>query len=516
MLSAFAHKFDRQVNRFFEIFPGFLTWLLLLSPIWLGLIAPKILIFYITFLTVYWFYLAAKLAFGIVIGYGRHKKEMATDWSAELRALDFNSLPERSTLPASFESLKYFILVPIFNEEIQVLQDSLDGLLSQTYNLSKITLVYAIEEKYADRVKADLDNILSNHRNKFDQVMYFVHPAGIAGEAIGVAGANRTWGGKHAVEALKSQGVNIRDYVFLTFDSDSVLSPQFLTRLAVLYYTNDRRDNKFFSTAVHLFDNNLWEVPFMMRIEANMVTLGSLADWIFTSKKVKDTFSCYAVSLQTLIDADFWDVQVGVDDTIFYWRAFLARDGEFEGAEHYIPYSADAVMSDTYAKSHVSMYRQLLRWGWGVISMPISMTAFLKSKTIPFGIKFHWFVKHIETKVLMITVVFLITFGISLVTLINPFARQLNLVYSLPNLMSLIMSVTMVFLLPVTIYRLKIIKPMPKEWSIFKKFFVLLEGPLIILNLFTYSFLPWIEAQTRLMFGKRMKDLYHTPKVRKV
>jgi hypothetical protein len=55
---------------------------------------------------------------------------------------------------------------------------------------------------------------------------------------------------------------------------------------------------------------------------------------------------------------------------------------------------------------------------------------------------------------------------------------------------------------------------MPKDWPFWRKMFILLEGPMVVVNLFTYSFVPFVEAQTRMMLGKRMKDLYHTPKVR--
>ena len=99
-------------------------------------------------------------------------------------------------------------------------------------------------------------------------------------------------------------------------------------------------------------------------------------------------------------------------------------------------------------------------------------------------------------------------------TLVNPNVRQTTFAYSLPDVMSSILTIALVFLFPATFYRFKLASPMPKKWPIWKKFIALLEGPLIILNMLTFSFFPFIEAQTRLMLGKRMKDLYHTPKVR--
>ena len=76
------------------------------------------------------------------------------------------------------------------------------------------------------------------------------------------------------------------------------------------------------------------------------------------------------------------------------------------------------------------------------------------------------------------------------------------------------MTITLIFLIPGTFLRLKVAPPFPSKWGIFKKFIRYLEGFAVIINLLTFSFFPYIEAQTRLMLGKRMKDLYHTPKVR--
>ena len=101
-----------------------------------------------------------------------------------------------------------------------------------------------------------------------------------------------------------------------------------------------------------------------------------------------------------------------------------------------------------------------------------------------------------------------------MVTLVNPLVKQSNFAYSLPKIMSVILDVTLVCLIPATYLRLKVAKPMPSNWPLWKKAVVFMEGPLITINLLTYSFFPWVEAQTRMMLGKKMKDLYHTPKMR--
>jgi hypothetical protein len=513
-MEKFVEKHDKLIHRALEISLGSMTWGLLTSPLWLGMLYPEAIVYMLTFFTVFWSYMAAKHTFGLIMGYRKYCEEMQVDWLEKCKELIFSELPDRPTLPKDLRTVKHMILIPTVSEPYQVINESFQSILDQTFDTKQMTIVYTIEEKYAEKTKNIIQKITKQHKERFREILTFVHPAGIDGEAIGVAAANRTWGAKSAIKHFKEKGENIREYIFSTIDADHVIHPQYISRLTHLYLTSDNRDNHYYSTAVHLFDNNIWKVPMMMRIEANAVTLGSLSDWMVTSRDVKDSFSSYSCSLQTLIDADYWDVTLGVDDTIFYWRAFIVRDGDFEGVPHFIPYSADAVEGKDFIDSHISLYKQLLRWGWGAIDFPLSVKEFLKNKRIPLSKKLYWMLKHIEKRVVLINIVFLITFGFSLVTMVNPYVKQSNFAYSLPDIMSVILTITLVFMLPVTYYKFKLTKPMPKNWSIFRKFLILFDTPLIIFNLLTYSFVPWIEAQTRMLLGKKMKDLYHTPKMR--
>jgi len=514
MIKSFVEKHDTFVHRVLEMTLGVLTWSLLTSPIWLGVIYPTAIVYLLTFFTVYWTYLAARHTYGLIVGYKKYQEEMKVDWMGEYKKLNFSLLPDESTLPESKEALRHLILIPAVNEPEEVLKDSIDSIFNQTFPTEQIVLVYTIEERFSKDTTEEIKKVIGDRVSKLYKFMIFVHPAGIEGEAIGAAAANRTWGAKHAVEELMKSGENIRNYVFSTIDADHVLNPQYIARLSHLYLTTPRRDNHYFSTAVHLFDNNLWRVPLMMRIEANAVTLGSLSDWNTADRRFKDTFSSYSSSLQTLVDANYWDVTLGVDDTIFYWRAFFVRNSDFSGVPHYIPYSADAVEGKNFVDSHVRLYRQLLRWGWGAIDFPLSVKEFLKNENIPLLVKLKWVLKHIERRVILINIVFLITFGFGLVTLVNPYVKQSSFAYSLPNIMSVILTITLIFLIPGTFYRMKLVRPVPDKWPFYRRILAFLEGPLIMLNLLTYSFFPWIHAQTKMLLGKKMKDLYHTPKVR--
>jgi len=514
MLSKFVEKHDRLVSRILEIMLGILTWSLLLSPVWLGILFPQAVVYVLTLLTVYWSYMAFTHTFGLFMGYKQYREEMATDWYLKCQKLDFSSLPEPETRPKYLSDIRHMILIPVVNEPEAVLRDSIFSIFNQTLPTSQICMVFTVEQKYSEEVIERIKNIIGDKDKDLHSLMFFIHPAGIPGEAIGDGGANRAWGSSHAVEELKKRGDNLRNFIFSNIDSDHVLDKQYLSRLTYLYLTTDRRDNHFYSSAVPLFDNNLWRVPLMMRLEANSVTLGVISDWAVSKGKIRKCFSAFSVSLQTLIDANFFDVALGADDTIFYWRAFFARNGDFDGVGHFIPYSADAVEGKNFRDSHRSLYKQLLRWGWGAVDFPLSIKTFLKDHNIEFAKKFRWVIRHIKERVILTNIVFLITFGFAIVTLVNPYVKQSNFAYSLPKIMSFILTLTMSFMIPGVYFRKKFSVAPPKEWSRFRKFLTYFEAPLITINLLTYSFFPTLHAQTMLIFGKRFKDLYHTQKIR--
>ncbi len=512
----FVRKNDYLVTRILEIIPGLSTWIFILSPVWLGFLYPKGVVYITTFVTIYWFYLAFRGTIGGIFGYRRFKRENSIDWNEKCEKLDFSTLPDKESLPPSLDEMKHFVLVPMVNEPDDVLEPMMDALLNQSYPSEKILAVFTVEEKYSEDVKIRLNKLLETRKHKFEDVMIFVHPAGIEGEAIGAGAANRTWGARNAVIEMEKRGMNIRNYLFTTIDCDHVLSKHFLSRITYQYLTLGDRDRKYFSSAVYLFNNNLWRVPALMRIETYFITLGTIADWVLSENEVefKDTFSCYSASLQTLVNIDYWDVTLGVDDTIFYWRAFIYYDGVFKGVSHFIPFSSDAVEGKNYVDSYRSLYKQLLRWGYGVIDFPLSVKEFLVNNRIPLTSKVTWMFEHFRKRVLLINTAYVLTFGFTIASSINPEFRQSSYAYALPPITSFILTIAMAFLVPAVILRYKLSAPMPKEWPLWKRAIILVEVPLMIVNLLTFSFIPFIDAQTRVMFGKKLKNLYHTPKVR--
>jgi len=505
-------KYDSQVQRALETLPGFLTWGALTSPVWLGRIAPLAFVFFLTFLAVFWVYRALIHTVGVILGYRKYQAEIKENWLEKCRGLDFSQLPNAGELPKKFKDVKHIILIPMVNENLNVLKKTFGGLAEQNYPKENILVVAAIEERGAEKVLPRIEKIKEIYQSQLPEIWTFVHPKGIPGEAIGAAAANRTWGGRGAVERLQENGADLKDYIFTTFDADGVLHPQFIARLTYEYLVTAERNNRFFSTAVFLFNNNLWEVPVLMRMQANGVTLGSLSSWVI-EKRHHETFSAYSVSLPTVLEANYWDVKLGVDDTPFFWQAFFAKEGNFEGQPFFVPINQDAVQGENFIKSHVSQYKQLLRWGWGAMVIPTIVKGFLTHRKVPKLRKLTWAYNKVEQCTIWKSIVFLITFGFGILGLVNPDIRQKAVVSSLPEITGLILTFAFLLLIPATFLRNKIIAKVPADWPWWRKALSWIEGPMVVVNLLTFSFIPFIDAETRMMLGKKI-ELYYTPKFR--
>lgn len=497
-MKTFVEKHDRLFQRVFEILPGIITWSVILSPVWLGKIAPMAVAFFLTFLVIYWVYRAFIHMVGVWVGYKRYQKELKIDWSEEVKKL------------WGYGTIKHLIVIPAVDEPYEVLEESFASLASQKFPKGQVFISFSAEERYSERVLKDIERIKKKFGKKLGTVWSAAHPYGIPGEAVGAA-ANRTWAAKHAIKEIKKLGMDVNDFLVTTLDADMRLHPQFLARLAHAFLTEPNRLNKFFQTAAYLFDNNLWDVPPLMRIQANSLTLAVLSSWVVESEH-KDTWSCYSVALPTVIEAGFWNPAIGVDDTTFYWNAFLKKEGRFDGSHFYIPVYADAVQDRGLLRTHISQYKQLLRWGWGIIIFPIAMKGFLTTK-MPLGLKLSKTYHLIEKFAIWYTMVFLVTFGFTILSAVSPQIQLTTLGYLLPKISGAVLTSAFILLLPITIFRRKITLAPPSHWPWWKKLWIWVEGPLILVNLLVFNILPYLDAQTRLMFGRRL-EFWPTPKMR--
>ena len=98
-----------------------------------------------------------------------------------------------------------------------------------------------------------------------------------------------------------------------------------------------------------------------------------------------------------------------------------------------------------------------------------------------------------------------VTFGSLFIPLVNPNFKASVLSVNLPIVSSWILTTAFFGLFATIFVHEKIVPKRPKHWSIFKKIWSYLQWLLVPLILITISSLPAIDAQTSLMFGKKLE-----------
>ncbi len=505
-------KDDKQTfsvsQRIFEIVPGFFIWLILLSPLWAGLTIPDIAAMFLVALSVYWLYRAFLTTFGASIGLIVTKKAVKQDWLAKCQSLTGAEIPEADSLPDAGERLpKHLIVYPQRVPQYTVLKTTFDGLIKQNYPLERIFVAVSFEERAAKKIDpVEIEETKAKLHQEFPELsknlMFFEHPEDIDGEAIGAA-ANRAWGAKNAVAELERRGERTDEFLVTSPDEDIIFHPQYLAACSYKYLTAEKREQRFYQTALYTYNNNYWQVPILIRVLVSGLTIPVLSSSIVERHK-RETFSCYTLSLKTLKAVDYWDTSYGIDDTTFYWRPFFHFKGDWECEVFYVPLSADAVYDPNYVKNHREQYKQYVRWGWGVIAFPIGMKGLFTVPGIPLWRRIEKILLLFEVFIFWKVLAYLLTFALPIILFLNPQLSEFTFWYGAPQTISTVMSIAIIFLVPNTIYKAIVAPPKPDNWPWERYILTLiLEAPLNLVVLFVYSTLPFVEASTRLMLGQR-------------
>lgn len=506
MLRKVAIQYEHIVNRISEILPGLLLWLILTSPFWLSFNFPELIGNLIIVLAVYWLYRAITFTLGIYIGYKRYISDTKIDWLKKCENLDFDKLPDQNTLPKQSKYPKHLIAIPIGGCKYETLKPTLDAILNQNYPIENIYISLSFEERlikkepeYYHQIQ---EQIKKEYTNMGERLMIFEHPKDIPGEVIG-ASANRTWANKQAIEVLQSRGEEIGDFITTSPDEDLHFHKEYLACVSYNYLISPKRKQKFYQTAVYLFTNNYWQVPKIIRAWSMSLSLPVLSSSV-THTHDRETWSCYSVSLETLKAVNYWDTSIGIDDTPFFWRPFDYFNGDFECITFFVPLFADNVYHPNKFENYKAQYKQLVRWGWGVVTVPIAIKVLLTNNKIPLKIKLRKLRVMFEIVVLYKITAILFTIALPIIGMVNLDFRYSTLAYSLPQTLAVIMNLLTVLIIPNMYIKWKFLPKRPDNLSFQKMLFdFLVEIPMHFVILYTYAFWPFVIGPTLMMFGKK-------------
>lgn len=488
----FVLKHENAFERFLEILPGGFTWLALTSPIWLSFTLPYAVAYLILIADVYWLLSALRIGILILIGYRKMEHAKRQNWLNRLQQ-DF---------PQDFKRFYQLILIPTYQEAPYILTPTFNAIVNSDYPKDKILLAVGFEERDDSGKIRQTEKFLKKIEGKLGGVFTTIHPYNLAGEVAG-QGSNKNWMIAHIVPQLKKRGIKIADVFVTTLDADFIIHPQFLSGALHKYLSQPPhiRDKRSF-TGVFLYHNNYWQTPAPMRLIASGTSFWQLSEMVGSDKYMN--YSSMSISLKALLDIGCWIPDKVNDDNGFYWKAYFHFNGDYQVVPHFLPISGDAVQDTSLLKTFQNQYLQIKRWAYGVEHIPFIIRQYF-SKEIDFWDKTDKVLFKLWGDLRWGFLALFVTFGSLLIPLINPQFKTSVLSVNLPIISSWILTVAFFGLFATIFVHEKVAPKRPAEWSFFKKIWSYIQWVLVPIVLITISSVPAIDAQTSLMFGKKLE-----------
>ncbi len=488
----FVLKHENGFERFLEILPGTLTWIALTSPIWLSFTLPFAVAYLILIADVYWLLSALRIAVLILIGYKKMDFAKKQNWLSFLK----------KDYPQEYERYYHLILIPTYKEALYILSSTFNAIMNSDYPQNRIFLVIGFEERDDPEKTFETMEYLKKIDSKVGGIFTSIHPYGLTGEVAG-QGSNKNWMIKNALKELKKRHIKEEDVFVTTLDADFAVHPQFLAGALHKYLSLPlpERDKRTF-TGVFLYHNNYWQTPTPMRLMASGTSFWQLAEMVGSDKYMN--YSSMSISLKALIDIGCWIPDKVNDDNGFYWKAYFHFNGDYRVIPHYLPIFGDAVQDVTLLKTFQNQYLQIKRWAYGVEHIPFIIKQYF-TKEIDFWDKTDKVLFKIWGDLKWGFLALFVTFGSLLIPLVNPNFKSSVLSINLPIISSWILTAAFLGLFTTIFIHEKIAPPRPADWSTFKKIWSYIQWLLVPIILVTISALPAIDAQTSLMFGKKLE-----------
>src|SRR5258705_1167760 len=129
MTSFFQKVFTRypiKTRRLLELFPGFISWTLILFPLWGGIFFPVFLAYFIVFFDVYWLYKSLSLTTTAFLASNKIKSAEKENWF------------EKAKKQPHFSEMSHVIVIPNFKERVHKLRETLLTVAHQTFPANRI------------------------------------------------------------------------------------------------------------------------------------------------------------------------------------------------------------------------------------------------------------------------------------------------------------------------------------------------------------------------------------------
>lgn len=474
-------------QRALEVAPGFVSWSLILFPIWGSFFWPIGVAYYIIIFDVYWFYRSVSMSVMSLLAFYRIRASEKYDWMG-----DVTNFPD-------WHKVYHIMVIPNYKEPLQTLERTLEGLRNQTFPSAQIIPIIAFEERAGEEInKPRREALEKKFKGVFAELIFSMHPKDLPNEVVGKS-ANAAWAAKEFQKVWKSHPEWEMDYMTISSeDADVVLHPNHLAALTYKFLDHPQRYHRIWQGAV-VYYNNIEDIPWPMRVFNRVSSVIQMGLLMRPDRLIN--FSTYSLSLRLMDEVGYWDADVIPEDYRMFFKAYFATGGQVEVDPIFLPVFADAAESSNFWKTFDNTYQQVKRWAWGASDDAYFIKQYFNDDRAPFWDKTLRVVKVLEDHFLWPVNWFVVTLGATLPPLLNEEFSRTIIGKTLPQVASGILTASLVGLLVVLFVDIQA-RPGFKGLPWWKK--VLSPFELILLPVvgFFFTALPGLEAHTRLMMGK--------------
>jgi len=513
-----------KMYRFFEMVPAIISYGAFVLLIVLSIVSPLLAAIYLMAVIIVLLVRATGIVYHTITGHRRLVKTQELDWAHRLSELEdpaasfekhqhghsrgYGMLSHVDNLrliaadPAAFpkpSEMYNIVIVAAYNESYDVIEPTMYSLVKTTYDPSKLVVVLAYEERGGEDIEKTAHRLQKKFASKFNDFIIVKHPRDLPDEVVG-KGGNITYAGKFMQKWVEDKGIEFKNVLMTTLDSDNRPHPGYFDYATYEYIVNEDRKHLAFQP-IALFLNNIWDVPAPMRVLATGNTFWNIISSM--RPHLLRNFASHSQPMEALVEMGFWSSRTVVEDGHQFWRSYFYFNGNYSVHPLYIPIYQDAVLDNTYAKTFKAQFVQLRRWMYGASDVPfVASHLFTKKRTVPFWPGFVWFMRSLDGYVTAASVSIIVAVGGWVPLLINSGAYRDVVAHQLPDTISIFQRVALVGIIVMVFLSFKLLPPRPERYKRTRTIGMLLQWLLMPLTAIGFLSFAALNAQARLAFGK--------------
>lgn len=506
--------------RWLERLPAILSWTMISLPFVLGLISPLLATLFIIAFILMWLVRAAGMNVRTIQGWRTIDLHKKLPWLDMLDDIEQRKVTAKAPAwhkrnianldvynpPVKPSEAIQALVIATYNESRDVLEPTFKSILKSNYDLKKVIVMLAFEERGGPEVEAQAHDLIKEYGKHFLHAEALKHPKDIPDEVIG-KGGNITFAARVLQKRLEERDIDPKRVLVTSLDADNRPDPNYFGALTYTFCMCAEPKNISFQP-IPMFTNNIWDAPAPMRVIATGNSFWNVV--LSLRPHMIRNFSSHAQTMDALIDTDFWSVRTIVEDGHQFWRTYFRYDGKHDVYPIYVPIYQDAVLADGYRRTLKAQFVQIRRWAYGASDIAyVIHKGYLSKNKVPRYDLFTKTFRLIEGHVNWAAAPLLITFSAFVPVVFNPESIAAN---QLPNIISNVMRVAMIGIIIALFMSLKTLPPKPARYKRRRTLWMVIQWAYLPITTIVYNSAAAINSQTRLFFGKYLDKFDVTEK----